>query len=65
MFIVEVPKEILIAESKFTRHVFLKSQCFRWRSGNPFLFVLRYTAHPSKVEIFGGGKQLFANIHAV
>ena len=46
--------------------MFSKESAFPAGSGNPFLSVLRYAAHPSKGEIFsGGGKQLFANIHAV
>ena len=45
--------------------MFSKESAFPVGSGNPFLSVLRYVAHPSKGEIFRGGKQLLVNIHAV
>ena len=35
--------------------MFSKESAFPAGSGNPFLSVLRYAAHPSKGEIFSGG----------
>ena len=65
MFIVEVPKEILIAGNKSMVHVFKRVSISDEEAEIRFFRVYGTPPTHLKVKFFGGGKRLFVNIHAV
>lgn len=59
MFIVEVPKEILILENKSMWHIFRKVSVSDGEAGIRFFSFCGTPPTHQKVKFSGGGKQLF------